>query len=347
MVDTKLILDSNDSSLEWRTFCCCREGAVIQGKFFDITSLSGSSNKSSNKSNVGFILRLNSGTLFHSHLDEIASVLQGKLPVFKCSFSDFMADTQGHFLGPWISSTLREGLKVLTDKYDLHDATLSGPCLEGVGYYPKLSSNLETDVPGLFVAGDSTGHFRGLLSAILSGYYAVKQANKRRHSSETILASSVQIKGSQTDRMHQIFTAQSKKFFYCRDAICEYVLKCGKLPINPFRVFDYFLSDRVSRDVIRNGNNQLIRASDELWVFGPISDGVLFEIVYAMNLGMPLKFFTMGTRASEIALVDNINDLTFEPEIHFTGIKKTTLLKQIEDAFLQSKSNSLQLTLGL
>ena len=112
-------------------------------------------------------------------------------------------------------------------------------------------------------------------------------------------------------------------------------------------IIDYFLSDRVSRDVIRNGNNQLIRASDELWVFGPISDGVLFEIVYAMNLGMPLKFFTMGTRASEIALVDNINDLTFEPEIHFTGIKKTTLLKQIEDAFLQSKSNSLQLTLGL
>src|SRR5580704_15510026 len=67
-----------------------------------------------------------------------------------------------------------------------------------------------------------------------------------------------------------VFTAQSKREFYCRDAVCEYVFRQGRIPLNPFRVFGYFLGDRVDRDVVRAGNNNLIRISDELWVFGEL-----------------------------------------------------------------------------
>ena len=48
----------------------------------------------------------------------------------------------------------------------------------------------------------------------------------------------------------------------------------------------------------------VIRVSDELWVFGTtIANGVLFEIAYAHELGMPVKLFSIGNRATEIVPV--------------------------------------------
>jgi len=41
-----------------------------------------------------------------------------------------------------------------------------------------------------------------------------------------------------------IFTAQSKLQFFCRDAICEFVFNQGAVPLNPFRLYGYFLADR-------------------------------------------------------------------------------------------------------
>lgn len=124
--------------------------------------------------------------------------------------------------------------------------------------------------------------------------------------------------------------------------ICEYVLNKNAIPINPFRVFDYFLSDRVDRDIIRQGNNHLINLCDELWVFGPIADGVLFEIVYSLNIQRPIRFFKLGTRSSEIKPITNIRDITFEQEIHLAGHKKTDLLQEIEMALSQINSEITQ-----
>ncbi len=87
---------------------------------------------------------------------------------------------------------------------------------------------------------------------------------------------------SPTDRLPVVFTAQSKVYFYCRDAVCQFVFDNGAVPVNPFRVFEYFLGDRVDRNLVRQGNNNLIRIVDELWVFGDvIADGVLAEICLA------------------------------------------------------------------
>ena len=143
----------------------------------------------------------------------------------------------------------------------------------------------------------------------------------------------------------QLYLQLNQRFYYCRDAICEYVLLEKSLPINPFRVFDYFLGDRVDRDIIRQGNNHLINLCDELWVFGPIADGVLFEIVYSLNIQRPIRFFKIGTRSSEIKPITNINEITFEQEIHLAGHKKTDLLKEIELALSQLKSEKNQLDL--
>ena len=108
-----------------------------------------------------------------------------------------------------------------------------------------------------------------------------------------------------TERVPVVFTAQSKHYFFCRDAVCAYVLQHGRVPLNPFRMFDYFLNDRVDRDVIRRANFNAIRVSDELWVFGDtIANGVFAEIRYAAELKKPIRFFTISPNTEEIRPLD-------------------------------------------
>ncbi len=123
-------------------------------------------------------------------------------------------------------------------------------------------------------------------------------------------------------RLPVVFTAQSKVFFYCRDAVCEFVFKRNAIPVNPFRVFEYFLGDRVDRNLVRQGNNNLIHVVDELWVFGEtIADGVLSEIFLAKVLRKPICFFTIDNRADKIREITSsrlYNHLHFEQQVYKT-----------------------------
>lgn len=134
-----------------------------------------------------------------------------------------------------------------------------------------------------------------------------------------------------------IFTAQSKQYFYCRDAICEFTFGRGGVPLNPFRVFGYFLDDRVHRSDVRIGNNNLIRAADELWVFGDtIANGVLFEVLYARELGHPIRFFSVAPSAEEIGELQ-LTRLKFEPELRRLGLTQTELLQLISGEWRPSE----------
>ena len=115
-----------------------------------------------------------------------------------------------------------------------------------------------------------------------------------------------------------VFTAQSKRRFFCRDAVCEFVFGKGAAPLNPYRAFDYFLGDRAPRELVRQANNNLVRIADEVWVFGEVSDGVLFEILYAQRLGKAVRYFSIDDRAKEIRK-SSVKELEFEPEVlqHF------------------------------
>jgi hypothetical protein len=117
------------------------------------------------------------------------------------------------------------------------------------------------------------------------------------------------------DNRRLVYTAQSKHYFYCRDAVCEFVFLQGAIPLNPFRVFDYFLGDRVDRDTVRDGNRRLIEVSDEVWVFGgTVADGVLLEIALATRYRKPVRYFTIDNRAQKIHSILP-SQLTFEAEV--------------------------------
>jgi hypothetical protein len=90
-----------------------------------------------------------------------------------------------------------------------------------------------------------------------------------------------------------VYTAMSKHLFYFRMFISVFVLQHGGVPLNPFMVFDYFLLDKVDRDLVREGNNNLVKRCDEIWVFGAVSNGVLAEIQIANRAGKPVRFFAI------------------------------------------------------
>jgi hypothetical protein len=64
-----------------------------------------------------------------------------------------------------------------------------------------------------------------------------------------------------------VFTAQSCKNFHQRMLICKHAFEKGAIPINPFNVFGYYLYELVERDLVRNGNNNLMKRCDELWLY--------------------------------------------------------------------------------
>ncbi|MHA1540932.1 MAG: DUF7768 domain-containing protein [Alphaproteobacteria bacterium] len=101
-------------------------------------------------------------------------------------------------------------------------------------------------------------------------------------------------------RLPVVYTAHSKDTFFMRQFICKFVLLEKYVPINPFMSFEYFLLDSVDRDTIRQGNNSYVHVSDEIWVFGIISDGVIEEIKLAKKLKKAVKFFSLKKNLASI-----------------------------------------------
>ena len=111
-----------------------------------------------------------------------------------------------------------------------------------------------------------------------------------------------------------VFTAQSCKNFHQRMLICKHAFEQGVIPINPFNVFGYYLYELVERDLVRNGNNNLMKRCDELWVYGEISDGVLAEIQMFKRLDKPIRFFDISKLPKEVKEISK-DELIFENEV--------------------------------
>ena len=111
-----------------------------------------------------------------------------------------------------------------------------------------------------------------------------------------------------------VFTAQSCKNFHQRMLICKHAFEQGLVPVNPFNSFGYYLYELVDRDIVRNGNNNLMKRCDELWVYGEISDGVLAEIQMFKDLNKPIKFFDISNLPTEIKEISK-EEVKFEEEV--------------------------------
>ncbi len=112
--------------------------------------------------------------------------------------------------------------------------------------------------------------------------------------------------------MKIVYVSTSKKNFYQRTLISEFVLLNNCVPISPFMNFDYNLSGLVNKDYIRISNNSLIHKSNELWVFGELSDGVVVEIYLAKKAGLVVKYFEFNNSSGEQIKQINDNEVTLD-----------------------------------
>jgi len=178
-VDPKLVFVDQMRGLEWRTFCCCREGEVIRSVFAGLSTLSGRADIGlTGWSNTGFNLRVKEeqlgNHLWNSIVVKLES-LQHNVAHFR-RVSDFRIAHEWlvNALGRESATYLCDGLRMLYSViggHSLDDVILHSPTLEGIGYYPKLTTDLKLRGYPVWVAGDCTGVFRGLTAAMVSGYF--------------------------------------------------------------------------------------------------------------------------------------------------------------------------------
>lgn len=144
-----------------------------------------------------------------------------------------------------------------------------------------------------------------------------------------------------------VFTAHSKRHFYCREAVCEFVFSRGAVPINPFMAFGYFLSDRTDRDRVRRANDALVLRSDGLWVFGrTLANGVLHEIALAAQADKPIRFFSIDDRPERMEEL-HVDMLHFEDEVRTTtGQRRERLLEDLR-SLLPAGRNAPSLALDV
>lgn len=116
-----------------------------------------------------------------------------------------------------------------------------------------------------------------------------------------------------------VYTAMSKHLFYFKQHISKFVLEQGGVPLNPFMLFDYFFLDTIDRDIVREANNNVVIKADEIWVFGPVSNGVLAEVQIAKQQNKPVKYFQIqksrtivAIEKSEVEMEDEVKDFRSE-----------------------------------
>lgn len=183
LLDPKLIFGSSDSEIEWRTFCCCRDGEVVTTQSDAIRTHSGRGDcPATGRSNIGFLVRSTNEEVIRRNTSTIISSasrgLVAKTPLR--SITDDASDSLlTEFFGAYMGRHLGDGLRILSEDFPSlrqEDTLVHVPCIEGVGWYPEHDDRLRTSSKGVWVAGDCTGSFRGIVAALISGRIAGRDA---------------------------------------------------------------------------------------------------------------------------------------------------------------------------
>jgi uncharacterized protein len=180
LLDPKWIRESPDGKFEWRTFCCCRGGEVVETCFDGLTTVSGRADgPPTGRSNFGLNVRFADAG---EGLDALEFALrEARQPALALEASELLDSPRtgpvAERLGASASGALAAGLQALGAHLgqSFHGATLHVPALEGVGYYPPVDDTLRV-AASIWAAGDATGVFRGLVPALVSGRMAAVAA---------------------------------------------------------------------------------------------------------------------------------------------------------------------------
>ena len=165
--DVKVIEEKENHSI--RTFCCCRDGIVLESSSYDIISLNGSSNDfgKTGKTNIGVLVRAeeDEGKYLRKTLGNQFFMQDTK----SMSLKSYMYEKTSLF-GDKVDSMVRSFLEEHYPKMIKGKGVLLYPSIEKDGFYPELNDILQAPAEDIWVVGDATGLFRGLLASLVSGF---------------------------------------------------------------------------------------------------------------------------------------------------------------------------------
>ncbi|WP_371551898.1 FAD-binding protein [Streptomyces sp. NBC_00554] len=185
-LDPKLRFREGDGSVEWRTFCACRDGEAALTETQGLWTVSGRSDcPATGRSNVGFNTRILDETVARRALAPALAAMGDEESYFVLSMDAIVNEEPEQLAafdrvyGPELREIMLRGLSRLAEAYPVlrdNRTRLIGPTLEGVGWYPKVDGDLRLLDSPAWVAGDACGLFRGIVAAMISGHYAADSA---------------------------------------------------------------------------------------------------------------------------------------------------------------------------
>lgn len=156
--------------VEYRTFCWCENGEIVKTSFKDIETFSGRADcEPTESSNFGFNIRVkNPDLLSESDFREIM-----RIKPYEESPSEFLKNLSTRY--PLSAVKLVEyGLKQLLTQFEnlnSEEIRIVGPTIEGVGTYPHVENEfLLENHKSIYVIGDCSGTYRGIVPSMLAGY---------------------------------------------------------------------------------------------------------------------------------------------------------------------------------
>eukprot|EP01084_Bolivina_argentea_P289543 497219_1 len=186
-------IDAINNNIQFRTFCCCRNGLVAETNAFGIHTFSGRADcEPTSRSNIGFLARLTD-----KNTDEFKDIIDNEIINWKIKRSTFNIELEPtskidenilqNYMGNESGAIITRGLNRLLKYFPAlqkDNIKLYGPTLEGIGKYPKLvnksliwRNNYNNNK--LLVAGDASGSFRGIVASMISGNYAARSIIRR------------------------------------------------------------------------------------------------------------------------------------------------------------------------
>ena len=178
-VDPKYsLIDRQQPGIRYLTFCMCRNGEIVEGNVCNLLAISGRADgPPTGRSSIGILARITDVSLardieahtFAEHCGRLTMPLHhltehSLIPVF----------------GPRGSAIVSRGVEHFVQAFAInHEGTrIHAPCIEGVGDYPLSDRHLQV-ADNVFVAGDVSGRFRGIIASMVSGRYVGARLSRR------------------------------------------------------------------------------------------------------------------------------------------------------------------------
>ena len=168
-IDPKFTSHDPVNKIEYRTFCWCRDGETACTTFYtsdkSIKTWSGRSDcEQTNKSNFGFNVIFRD--VKYLHLLEKALNTEPFIKSMNKPATLEEYDEVYDYIKVGIESFFKFNNVQNTSEYQIY-----GPTIEGVGYYPITDENLKVKDENIWIGGDATGKFRGIIASMLSGIF--------------------------------------------------------------------------------------------------------------------------------------------------------------------------------